>query len=83
MSDPVSYKQLIEALDSKFAEHKDDHDLLVKILDKYDVVINGSNGHPGLKGKVQDIETTQKNTKTFLGVMTTLGGAAATWIGLK
>ncbi len=83
MTDPVSYKQLIEALDAKFAEHQSDHRRIAKILDKYDVSINGSNGHPGLKGRVQDVETTQKNTKTFLGSLTPLLGIAAAWLGLR
>jgi len=82
MTDQITYKQLIEALDTKFEEHDKYHVKIDKLLDRHEESIHG-NGSPGLKGRVQKLETTNSHMKKFLGGIATLFGVFLAWLGAK
>jgi hypothetical protein len=83
MVDPVTYKQLVEELDKRFKEHNVHHKDIKEILSNQNKYINGDNGTPGLRIRVDRIETTNSMVKKFLGGLVALWGIVIGYLGLK
>ena len=83
MPEPITYRQLVEELDKRFDHHDQHHIDIKKLLTKHDSQISGDNGVPGLRIRVDRIETTNSNIKKFVGFITAGFALFLSWLGVK